>query len=824
MEAVNKALELEKISQDETIEATKVAFDVNVGSGAVIGGLVGAAVGKGAAEQRADSKYKQIYGNSVAKVVNEHNQKLIDMSNDHYTQVKNIEKDLKILFTPVTVVFILKNTVIDTINTDTMNSSMKDAWKRKDSTYFKNYLINKIYLDAFEAEQMFIRRLIEQDKQLRGAIAKKASFIPYVEDVPDMHLYEVLEGVKYFDNLFKKAEYSGTLSKYANALIESTAEWNSADIPVELGSMRYPGDTDFDLGLNKLAFLWFGRDPMDMESLSPRYLKKHMSVVYLPDRVLYVTDNVVVSQRNVLDMGEDDFGRFKEKDSKFFKHQFFELAKKAGFDDNSVEDAFLDKEAEESEGILEDSFYSDTHEAGVDGSVTDLLKRAVMIGYKTNGHPLKTPLNESVEKVASPDDFLLGKDGKIPILENSFKAGPAKDVAYMIATSHEYKTPNVKAALSFTKNYDWEIATARVANLQGIDKPIIQEKVKAIADNINPKKLKPLVVVNQLNGVRPQTPGKKILVDGHHRIEAYKYLGITETSVYKGTYTGNAEKSFKELQEKNASVADVNPFYKELFTKGGIHPKVYYMLLMDEFNNEWLTWDNEILLETIKNTFGVTEISPLVSNKLMSIVLVIHSDSGFTGYHTFEKVVRAFNDKPINWEVRESNISLAEFVNAMRTMSDLIADNDDNLYDNFSEHVLGYLIEVLMERGYRVCAHKTFSKNEQTFWDLVNLELLENWIKALPSSLVNADTDTAKLEAKGVQRITKEICDGYRGKPLDINSIMGAAKQKVSDFGFKDSVFSDVVVDNVVNSLTVDLYLADVEKRKEDQLKNYLKK
>lgn len=143
------------------------------------------------------------------------------------------------------------------------------------------------------------------------------------------------------------------------------------------------------------------------------------------------------------------------------------------------------------------------------------------------------------------------KYGKIPVIEHAFNNKLEKDIAYMIATSHEYNKPNVRAALSFVKNYKWELSEAKIKDLQGINKPVNYDKVENMAKNLH--KVKPFIVVNQFNGIRPQTPGKKILVDGHHRKEACILKGIDVVPVYKGTYTGKAEKSFNELKEKTAS-------------------------------------------------------------------------------------------------------------------------------------------------------------------------------------------------------------------------------------------------------------------------------
>lgn len=127
---------------------------------------------------------------------------------------------------------------------------------------------------------------------------------------------------------------------------------------------------------------------------------------------------------------------------------------------------------------------------------------------------------------------------KIPEIEEMFPDDEvARAVAYMIATSHEYKKPNTNNAISFVKNYTWKKTEINPNRLQGINKPVIQEKVDGMVKNM--RKPKPLIVVNQFNGIRPQTPGKKILVDGHHRLEAYKVKEWNPIPVYEGTYTGS---------------------------------------------------------------------------------------------------------------------------------------------------------------------------------------------------------------------------------------------------------------------------------------------
>lgn len=664
-EAVTQALSMLETEQDNIIEITKTAADIGIGTGAIVGGLIGAGIAGKSIGAKKEQEYRVLYGNAVQKILNEQNKKLVDMSNDHYTQIANLEKDLKIVFSPFSVVYLLKGVAIDTISVDTMNSAMKQAWRNKDAVYFKNLLVNKAYLEAQDAEQMFIKRLIEQDKFLRDAINKKSSNTEFDESsVGDMHIFKVLDGVDNLHTLFKRAEESEPVAKYANLLVDIATHWDEEVIPVELGSYRYAGELDYDLGMNKLAFLWFGKPQPEInkEVLTPNYIKKNLSVVYLPDRVLFVTDNIVISQMNVMEMNETGYEQFQNRNDKFFKQNF--------------------------------------------------LKQAQEFGYDTE---------QELEILAREEDFTE------------------------------------------------------------------EEKLRA------PRR------------------GLGALIED---------LGVFDG----GTPVNPTERVSEANQEKLAAAAPgKETLFRELFTKPGIHPKVYYLALMQEFGQEWLDWDFQTLLAMIRDNYDVDPVGDSPLNKLGTIVVLLNSDSAYTGFHTFEKSVRSFHDKPINFEIRESNISLGEIVTAIRMMGDIIRDVDNNIYDNFSEHVLGYIVEVLHSHNYRAVCPKSISKNEDLFWKLVNIELLELWIATFKntSGLTGAGADKVPIETKSIQRIIREVAEEFRGKH-DLDAIAAVVRDKAQNAGINDAAVCELIVDNVSRNLAVDVFWDDLEKRREEQIRYYL--
>jgi hypothetical protein len=185
------------------------------------------------------------------------------------------------------------------------------------------------------------------------------------------------------------------------------------------------------------------------------------------------------------------------------------------------------------------SFIKSTASENVDNSMEKVAKKDY------------TELIKRMKKRRDPANIEKCASEHIPELDRAFSHNPlARKVAYMIATSHEYKKPNIDAALSFVKNYDWELSKADICDLQGINKPVDEVKVQDMAKNMTT--VKPFIAVNKFQGITPQSKGKLMLIDGHHRQEACKLQGKTSVPIYKGTYTGAAELTRKELMEKKA--------------------------------------------------------------------------------------------------------------------------------------------------------------------------------------------------------------------------------------------------------------------------------
>lgn len=599
LEAVNSALRQTEDANNDSIDILKSAAgpEITINPLSLLGGIAGSAVIGNTLANKKEQEYKQLYGNAVARLVNEANKKMTDMGEDHYSTIANVDRDLRVMFTPFSVVYLLRSTVVDTIAVDTMTSAMKNAWRSKDTNYFKALMLNKVYLEAQNTEQMFIRRLIEHDKGLKTKITKSASSSASTEPIS---VYELFDKYAMFGQLMVASAKSPALDKYAAELFSVLEELEPEAIPVELGALRMAQEDDLDLGLVKLAFLRFTKD----NTITVGDLRGNTDVSYLPDRVLFINDGIVISQLNTFEMNEDGYAHFKKKDSPYFKKLFIRMA-------------------------------------------------------KTAGHDVTT---------------------------------------------------------------------------------------------------------------EPDEP--------------------------------------EELTKEAA--------YDDVFVADDVHPKVYYLIMMKEFGERWLEWDMDTLTSMLSDNLGVTP-GDVAANKLMCISLLFNGNAAYTGYHTFEKVIRSFNNKDIDFEARESNLSLGEFVNGIEIMGDLISDVDDNIYDNFSDHVFSYLVEVLAAQDYRVCVHKTNSDNEAAFWKLVNFELKDWWNKQLPNGLFSNTSGVAENTA--INNVITNVANQLRGQSLD--KIHEAAIKACVGADLKNDAYYEIVTSNVQNALAVDKFMPYTITVRDEQIRKY---
>lgn len=268
--------------------AEKVAFQLNLNPGMVLGSIAG-----GLAATHHYNKTKQAEGmNQPAPPQN------TSIQNGSYSQIENILRDLKIVFTPVSVIYSVNGQVFEIISVDEMNPYMRQAFINKDANYYRDLLMNKINMEVQLAEQAFAQRLLTANGV--GEQQKQANFIEQQEYLTKLSEEE-------FDSLLKVA--SAGLEE-VNLSIDPTFD-----------SLRPFSRSQTFCNPNELkkvagAFDLFPDD--HVQNIGVHQLNSQVNVGFLPDRVVFLWNGQMIDQLTLLHMNEEGYEAFQKQDKPFF--------------------------------------------------------------------------------------------------------------------------------------------------------------------------------------------------------------------------------------------------------------------------------------------------------------------------------------------------------------------------------------------------------------------------------------------------------------------------------------------------------------------------
>lgn len=294
----------------------------NVTPGMVVGALVGGSVLK----KQMDKNNARVTTNAIRNEMMNMPKPIVD--GNYYNQSANIVNNLNIVFTPMSVVFVVKNQkqnfTLDTIETSEMNEDMKQAWKMKDENYFKGLMLSKMYTEMQLAEQSFAKSFLKKQIGVRDMINKDASDTSFIDEMNE---------VDTFDSFFKNAAFFAgdeLKEKIATSIIDDIENEDSYFVSLSLDRpiKKYAG---FISGIK--SSLGFGSDYENIKTIkkhmaNPSYVVKNIKVGFFPDRVVYSMDNQLIGTMHLTDMNEDGYNHFQKQDALYFKDFFSNSIKK----------------------------------------------------------------------------------------------------------------------------------------------------------------------------------------------------------------------------------------------------------------------------------------------------------------------------------------------------------------------------------------------------------------------------------------------------------------------------------------------------------------
>lgn len=290
--------------------------------GAVVASALGFAIGNKKGKQQAERKMQE--------ELNRFNNAKPVIEGNYYQQAQHVMDNLGVVFTPFGAVYTIRNkdrnVAIDTIETEEMNKAMRTAWENKDGEYFRGLMLSKMYSEMQIAEQGFAKKMLET----QGFGDKTADEIEYeISEMTDV------------DRLMKIAE----LEEYLNCIGRGTEECFEKMSSI-IDCFEELDDVQFELKLDRpfekcagvlsgvRSSLGLGEKAQTLKEMQKKlgdqsYLQKNLKVGFMPDRVIFVVDNILVSTLTLMNMNEDGYANFEKSNSKYFKDLFVQQMKKS---------------------------------------------------------------------------------------------------------------------------------------------------------------------------------------------------------------------------------------------------------------------------------------------------------------------------------------------------------------------------------------------------------------------------------------------------------------------------------------------------------------
>lgn len=249
---------------------------------------------------------------------------------NYYTEIRDIVKNLAVIFTPVSVVYQHNGVIVDILEMENMNEEMKKQWKAKNADYFRELLFKKMSTEIQMAQQFVAQKMLERSMSINDmAMGKQAS--DHSGECEFQKLNDLREFVGTIDYLQKIANYK---SIYEN-LIDFNSEDSMFKVSMTVSDWSgHLGQLDNDFITEKIAFidLW---DKDTLKRISPADIIKKLKVYFLPDKVAFVVNGMTISHLSLTSMSEEAVHKFYEKNKEYFKNVFLEksceLEKQATF-------------------------------------------------------------------------------------------------------------------------------------------------------------------------------------------------------------------------------------------------------------------------------------------------------------------------------------------------------------------------------------------------------------------------------------------------------------------------------------------------------------
>lgn len=249
-----------------------------------------------------------------------------------------------------------------------------------------------------------------------------------------------------------------------------------------------------------------------------------------------------------------------------------------------------------------------------------------------------------------------------------------------------------------------------------------------------------------------------------------------------------------------------------MFALDFIHPYLYKVLLDKKLGKDWTTFDEFVIIKNVETMFKVEVIANFALNKILSIAAINSksSDLAFTSIHAFEKIIRSFNDLPIDFAQRETDSIDGKAIVFGLSVMDMCTPFD--IYEKLSPDVCEYIVKVLRDADYYALYPNISDATEPNldFISTINQGLLRSVIRRDVDSILNKEREAeVEKEDEIIQAAVIGSLDFIRtGKA----GTVGDVSNFINDFCVSAGIdlrFAEIAKMHVEKNLAIDAFLKD---------------
>jgi hypothetical protein len=505
---------------------------------------------------------------------------------------------------------------------------------------------------------------------------------------------------------------------------------------------------------------------------------KNIVVIFTPVSVVYRLSGIVVDIIELEDMNEEIKHAWKSRDELFFKNLLFnKISTEIQLGQQFIAQQLLDKSINMNNQILNKQ-----------GELDEDVEKKSSSFTTSEGFNSALFTYELMSKLAQQS--LAYKDALLSDIDLNIK----------VPMSFGDWKKSFKDSEDFTyeKNAFFNIFTENSSNIEKYKDPAYINKNLRIM--FMPDRVLYLVGKTTISQLPMSHMSGDAIFKFHKKDHDY----------FKHVFFNIANEAENAIEEKTAQESVKKNFFNDVMTPAN----VLYKALIEKFKKEWLSWEPEILIKAIEGAFDVDDIPEIIIDKLMMVKMANTNNAIFVEPYLYEKCVRVFNNKPIEFgEIEE--VTIGDIINCNRIL-DIVTPVDD-IFDNFENSVIDYIVSISVVHNYRAVSGPRFfgqASLEDVFYEVLNKKLVNMWNEKLTDGM--NDTEKAKLifqENIIIQNITLMILALCREGSFDIESdldtLLNSVLRKYYNIS-NDEYMQDVIRSNILRNLTVDMYIKKV--------------